>query len=142
MFFTPISKYEAKAYSHRTNQMSTVFISIYTPHDEPNKLVPSEANRIQAVHFAEFADVDNKHQSAMSKKDALDIALFVKEWNGHVDGIVVQCDAGVSRSAGVCAAIMKYLTGDDEQIFGNGFYKPNMHCYRTMLEAMYEIFGD
>lgn len=37
------------------------------------------------------------------------IVPFVREWMGQVDGFVVNCAAGISRSAGVAAGISKLL---------------------------------
>lgn len=47
---------------------------------------------------------------------------------------IVHCDAGISRSSGVAAAILKAKTGDDSQIFNNPKYRPNMRCYRIVLD--------
>ena len=52
-----------------------------------------------------------------------------------VDKFIVHCEAGVSRSAGVGAAIMKALNGDDWDVFKNPLKCPNMKCYRTVLNA-------
>ena len=48
--------------------------------------------------------------------------------------MIVHCDAGISRSSGVAAAILKAKTGDDSQIFNNPKYRPNMRCYRIVLD--------
>jgi predicted protein tyrosine phosphatase len=45
--------------------------------------------------------------------------------------VVVHCDAGISRSAGVAAAILKAHGGDDAPLFQR--YRPNPHVYETML---------
>ena len=58
-----------------------------------------------------------------------------KGYKDKVECIIVHCEVGVSRSAGVMAAIQKYLTGDDSAIFNNGAFSPNMYCYRMMLDA-------
>ena len=50
--------------------------------------------------------------------------------------VMSRWDAGISRSVGVAAAILKYTTGDDSSIFGNGLYDPNERCYRKTLEAL------
>ena len=76
----------------------------------------------------------------MNNDDAQKVCDFVKA-NDNVD-IIVHCDAGISRSAGVAAAIMKYLTGSDMEIFKNGKYQPNMWCYRKVLSKFYESGGN
>ena len=44
--------------------------------------------------------------------------------------------AGISRSSGVAAAILKASTGDDSQIFNSPKYRPNMRCYRMVLDEL------
>jgi len=63
------------------------------------------------------------------------IAEFVKRMLKHVDLLIVQCEAGMSRSAGVAAAISLVKNGSDEEFFNNDKYFPNMKCYRTVLES-------
>ena len=58
----------------------------------------------------------------------------MKKWYDKVDTIIVHCNAGISRSSGVCAAIMKAMTGDDSLIFENPKYLPNTTCYKVVLE--------
>lgn len=52
--------------------------------------------------------------------------------------MLVHCEAGISRSAGVAAAaaISKYLDQDDLTIFNSHSYYPNFLCYYYVLEAL------
>lgn len=50
--------------------------------------------------------------------------------------VIVHCDAGISRSSGIAAAILKAYTNDDIIIFDNPKYRPNMLCYRTTLNEL------
>ncbi len=52
-----------------------------------------------------------------------------------VDTIWVQCDMGMSRSAGISAGILKALGQDNSFILGSKMYYPNMLCYRKTLNA-------
>ena len=72
-----------------------------------------------------------------SNPQAREIVEFIKLNNPK--RIIVHCDAGISRSAGVAAAIAKFLTGSDECIFGNRRYIPNMFVYRKLLNAFMEV---
>ena len=69
-------------------------------------------------------------QDLMSDKDAERIVEFLTR-HPNVD-VIVHCDAGISRSSGVAAAILKYLTGDDSSIFDNARLHPNMWCNSTL----------
>jgi predicted protein tyrosine phosphatase len=45
--------------------------------------------------------------------------------------IICHCDGGISRSAGMAAAIAKHYFGDDSEYFKS--YSPNILVYRRML---------
>lgn len=84
-------------------------------------------------------DDEEQGDTMISKEDARDIVNFVLKWKDRVNKIIVHCAAGVSRSAGVAAAIGKYVNDDDNFIFKNKRYVPNMACYRTVLNAFMEV---
>jgi predicted protein tyrosine phosphatase len=120
--------------------ISTVVISIRDPESSKADL---KFNPLDAIFLA-FDDVDHpvclspkRMCNPLTNEDARDIALFVNRWWGYVKLIIVNCEAGISRSAGVGAAILKYKTGDDIQIFGNQRYYPNRTCYRKVLTAFH-----
>ena len=54
-----------------------------------------------------------------------------------IEELYVNCAAGISRSAGVAAAISKFYTGDDEFFYKT--YVPNRYVYMKVLEALYEL---
>ena len=80
-------------------------------------------------------DDEERGNNAMTSDDAHEILDFVSDWVDEDVEILVHCGAGVSRSAGVAAALGLLLNGDDSLVFDDGRYSPNMHCYRTMLQA-------
>lgn len=112
--------------------------------DEPYlKIVKTSENKISYVLSLQFDDIEpgdyeEKYFVLMTKEDAKKIADFVNLLRHDVNTIIVHCDAGFSRSAGVCAAIMKAITGDDTKIFNNKKFGPNMYCYRLVLNAFFE----
>jgi predicted protein tyrosine phosphatase len=73
-----------------------------------------------------------------SQQHAMKVWKFVREHRATIQRIIVHCDAGVSRSPAVAAAISKVLTGDDAEFFG-GRYHPNMRVYRMLLETQESI---
>lgn len=75
-----------------------------------------------------------KHQ-LMTMKQAHRIHDFVETLPKEVQLLIVHCSAGISRSAGVAAAILKAKTNDDSQIFNSDKYVPNMYVYYNVLEA-------
>lgn len=76
-------------------------------------------------------------EDGMKKEDAEKVGAFLFSSNllEKIDLLFVHCGAGISRSAGVAAGIMKAIFNDDTAIFNNSYYKPNMNCYRKTLES-------
>ena len=143
MEFIVLSREAAADFSHKVKK-DCVFISITDPELHKNDFAKNP--HIKAILHLAFDDVDGfqgkmlSNDKPMTLMQAREIANFVLEWKDKVDLIVVHCEAGISRSAGVCAAIMKYLTNDDMPIFDNYHFCPNMFCYRLVLNAfMYPI---
>ena len=65
-----------------------------------------------------------------------EVKEFVNKYKDtDIDTLIVNCGAGQSRSAGVAAAILMYLTGSDRQIYDDKKYTPNRLCYSTVLKA-------
>lgn len=85
-----------------------------------------------------FDDEENS-EKGMNSAQADEVASFVRKWEDKTKLIVVHCAAGVSRSAGVAAAIGKALNNDDTFVFNNPKYVPNRNCYRKTLNAFMEV---
>lgn len=119
-----------------------VVISVRSPHGDKVQL-PDNPSRL-GVLFLEFHDVtDNTENYAdnfmeqygfavvpFSDGHACEIANFLSK---HADAkaIVCNCEAGISRSSAIAAAIAKATEDDDEQYFKR--YHPNTLVYRTLL---------
>ena len=140
-----ISRLDAVFYSYEPHDQSTIMISISDPNMEyAHSPFCSAENGIVDILPLCFADADRPGtdvygrdagiQDLMSDKDAECIVEFLTK-HPNVD-VIVHCDAGISRSSGVAAAILKYLTGDDSSIFDNARLHPNMWCYRKTLNAL------
>jgi len=143
-----MSRKQAEEYSCYVHNTDSIVISITDPlHNECGgtfaKIHPNEENKICEVLRFMFDDVEKSvvGESSIpyiliSEQNAQDISNFVKRWAGRVKRIIVHCEAGISRSAGCCAAIMNYFENTDEPVF-NGYFCPNMTVYRTVLEKLY-----
>ena len=134
-------------YCCQPHRQKTIMISISDINEiymrEPRATAENGVLEILPLRFAD-ADAPGKdiygretsEEDLISREDALMICAFL---NRHPDAdVIVHCDAGVSRSAGVGAAIMKWAAGSDFAIFDNPRYKPNMRCYRMVLTALME----
>jgi predicted protein tyrosine phosphatase len=68
----------------------------------------------------------------MTDADAQAILAFVGA-HGDAATIVCQCEAGMSRSAGIAAALSRIAHGDDRWFFAN--FAPNRWVYRTIIDV-------
>ena len=157
MEFEILSRKNAITYSYQSHDKTSVIISISNSYDLYPKFARFSDNNIKDILFLFFDDIEDfetRSSHRYYKKDegevfdsllqthyqlcttniAKNIVDFVLLWKDKVDKIIVHCEAGVSRSSGVCAAIMKALTGSDMEIFNNPRYYPNTTCYKKVLE--------
>ena len=137
-----LNRKQAEVMTETDFGINRVIISISTVGDNaPNFHENHSIKQILCCFFndLEANDKDKFPQTVFINEDvARGIANFAKEWWDKVDQIVVHCDGGVSRSAGVAAAILKYFTGDDGEICDNPNFYPNMLVYRMVLNALME----
>lgn len=82
---------------------------------------------------------DRYKEGAFTKEQAVQILDFVEEVKDNIEILVVHCDAGISRSSGVAAALSLIYTGTDKGIFMDKRYVPNMFVYRTILNVYNRI---
>lgn len=129
-----MSRNEAKTYSAHKDIPESAIISIYSSGDAPCHFCKN--GRIKAVGKWCFDDLADDR--GITQEQANQIAAFVKR-NEFIETLIVHCDAGISRSAGIAAAISKWYFGTDEAVFDNPQYIPNMRCYNLMINALYNI---
>ena len=131
-----MSRYDAIRYCYAPHTESSAIISISTPGIVySNKPFINNTNEVKHILRLYFTD-DDVEPYCMQESEAIEICTFLETYK-NVDILIVHCDAGVSRSAAIAAAIMKTQTGDDSSVFDNPLHSPNMHCYRLMLNQLY-----
>ena len=128
---------QCAVYCNRHHLKSSVIISIVTYEgDLKEKIRITETNNVKDILYLEFSDVEEDNSKlCMQDSDAEQIVSFINKWYGIVDTIIVHCEGGISRSAGVCAAIMRVKEGSDKPVFRNKNKHPNMTCYLKTLKA-------
>jgi protein tyrosine phosphatase len=130
-----MSRVKAREHSFKENINKCIIVSINDTFVDANEF--NNNPNIKGVCSLFFNDVEGNGIGHMVREDADRIIEFVNRHVNNVDEIIVHCGAGVSRSAGVCAALMLILNGNDSAIFNNGKFCPNMHCYRLVLESYF-----
>lgn len=134
-----MSRKQFEEYGSGQHRDTSIVISISSRNEYAPCVNCNNTNKIISILPLYFNDTDNRDSAygAMTYNDAVRIAQFIKSnYANTVDKVIVHCGAGQSRSAGVAAAILKYYTGDDSEIFDKPRYTPNMLCYRYTLEAL------
>jgi len=67
----------------------------------------------------------------LRRDDAVTLLRFVRSHIENIELIICQCEAGISRSAGVAAALSRLYNNDDAFFFEN--YIPNTDVYRALI---------
>lgn len=135
-----MNRQQAVEYCHKPHSEQSVIISISTPveeyHDEPF-MSTIIGNGVYEICRVEFFDVDNHYPISFGKMSMEHAELITDIVARNLDKkIIVHCDAGQSRSAGIAAALAKYYNGDDEEFFNNSHMVPNMWCYNLILTQL------
>ena len=133
-----MSRSNAIEYSKGQHKETSAVISISDCDKDSPMLENNPNNGIIARCKVKFDDVERGADNCIAETDALKIVSFVSKIAKNQDRLIVHCEAGVSRSAGVAAAILKALTGDDREVFNSPRYVPNMTCYRAVLNAFHD----
>ena len=99
-----------------------------------------ELHTENAVGVLQLAFLDTPHlvENCFSKEQAQAILDFVDWCGDRIEVLMIHCEAGISRSPGVAAAIAHIKGGPgSEQRFFEGDFWPNHLVYRTILEEKY-----
>jgi predicted protein tyrosine phosphatase len=95
------------------------------------------------IHSDTYDDVNKKVYKAITDGQVLIIRDFVNLIEkANVGVLIVQCEAGISRSAGVAGAIAKIINGNNDFIFKSGKFVPNMTVYSKVLGSLHNIMLD
>lgn len=146
MIFKALSRQSCERFCQQKHDKKSIIISIKSSFDKklPNVFC-SDTNNVQAILSLSFDDIElhdallldrsSKREYCITKLDAQKIRNFVKEWYSKVDIIIAHCDGGVSRSAGVIAAIMEVYENKGWVMWKRQTKSPNMTCFLRTLEA-------
>lgn len=133
-----MSRNTCEKYCTQKHNTTSVIISIKSSWDTiPPNLSITDKNKVKAILSLSFDDIniEDDPRFCMKDTDGKKVADFVNKYYNEVDRIIVHCDGGISRSAGVCAAIMRVKEGDDFPVFDKQSKHPNMTCYLKTLKG-------
>ena len=139
-----LSRTKAIKLSYTDFAKDKVIISISDPFNEKAHFNQGNSS-IKEVLYLSFYDISEETKdifggySSMDPEDAKKIAHFVNKWKDKVDTIWVNCEVGVSRSAGIAMAIMEYLNMDITPISETTTYYPNMLCCDLTKKAFKDL---
>jgi predicted protein tyrosine phosphatase len=107
-------------------------ISITEPDSNKVSLIPGW----YAVHRSEFDDALPQHglsksTTLMSEDHAMDLVDFIYSIAPHVDGVMVHCRGGISRSA----AVAKWIADTFKLPFNHDYMAYNKYVYHQLNEA-------
>lgn len=145
MEFMVLSRDEIREF--RTNKRHIV-ISVMDPEDPIGPAeIPGSRKRMNILRLA-FHDWNSRDRKMIemsksfntksfvffSEEMARRIVVFVRKAlaAGGLQLIVCQCEAGISRSAGIAAALAKCINGDDKYFFKH--FGPNTLVYSLIIK--------
>lgn len=116
-----------------------VVISITSPNYHFPTL-PDNPNRLDVLRLS-FRDTELccELDKQFTKKEAVQIIDFVLKHRRNIKAIWINCEAGISRSPAVAAALEKWFNHSDSQWFKN--YVPNRRVYAILLSEIIRL-GD
>lgn len=109
-------------------------ISITTTEHDLARL-PEDGYRLDTLRLS-FPDIDEPLEGMtddwlFSEAQARTIWDFVVNRSRRAQRVVVHCDAGISRSPAVAAALTEAIHGDPSELFYR--YSPNDRVYRILM---------
>lgn len=86
------------------------------------------------LYFRDTTNTD--HERHFTGEQAREVLEFVKEFWDKTEVFMIHCEAGLSRSAGVAAAIVHIKEGKDAAaVYFQGKFWANYLVYKTILET-------
>jgi len=114
MKYRKMARTTCEHYCTQKHPKTSVIISIKTSWDkEWPKIYCDIKNNVQDILFLSFDDTEDSRYG-MQESDGVKVAQFVRAYLNIVDVIIVHCDGGISRSAGVLYALMQYFERVDK----------------------------
>ena len=118
--------------------INTAIISIFPPKSKKIDFTTNPFINGQFCMFFFDMDIGESHHTgikAATQKNFNGLKDFVDDMSKEVEQFIVHCNGGISRSAGVGAAICEYLEVEDN-IWKNNIYHPNLLVYKLACNEL------
>ena len=96
-----------------------------------NDIENVDSNNKLVMHFD---DIGNGRPNSFNKQFAEKINSFVRNIDFSKYKLYVCCDSGVSRSSAIAAAILRKFDENEDIIWRDYNYKPNIFVYKTLCD--------
>ena len=125
------------------NHQNLIKVLFLRFHDIDIQAAPEDCKKCKSTGYVKYGkcykcNADGTRLLEFSKADALEIIHLVEKHKNSARVIAVNCEAGISRSAGIAGALAKIYNGDDSKFFSHP-YSPNMLVYRKILKVAEEL---
>lgn len=141
MYINVLSREKAVKYSYSCKD-DIVIISISTPFDPTPKF--NNNPHIKGIFRMSFYDVmegDAQDYEPPKPSNFAGLKRFIDSNKNKIDGIIIHCDAGISRSAG-CAMAMADYVGCENIVRTQGEkFRPNFTVYDCTRKELGTYYG-
>lgn len=128
-----MNRQDAREFTHQPAKQPYAIISIRDVGAQPNEFAQNPA--ITGILNLAFDDVDAGERNCITANDATAILSFVTQMMQQTSNFLIHCEGGVSRSAGIAAALLLLYNNDDSSVFTNPRLCPNETVYTSLLTA-------
>lgn len=109
--------------------VNCVKVIITSSYEEDIKYIPQE-NKLRL----QFDDVTKESSHAFNRSLAKEIHEFIDQIDFEKQSLYICCDSGVSRSSAIAAAILRKQKKNEDTIWENCNYHPNLLVYQKLCE--------
>ena len=115
----------------RTLNLSNVKAIIISSYNDDIEIIPSKNTLL-----IEFDDLNYQSQNSFNKNLARKIKEFIDKIDFAKNKLYICCDSGESRSSAVAACILRKYGEDENVIWKDNSYHPNILVYRILCEEL------